>query len=312
RFDPAKSVIHFRADDTETECSFTQAVQQINQLAANLPVINDLADKAEDRIRKGTKEKGLHEAVQNYKDAGYNGAFCAFVLDSIYEYALYHNEEIMRIKLKTVGGHLKDQVQPGFEQLRRLLTASPAGTMPELDGFSLFQPVQAEIIGGQTWYSSVFPCNAFLLMFRDVLQMTGSAVCTCTVCGDYFCGKAEDDCCGNPDCKKYLESSEPYQKKEDLSAITRCFSGRIRSIRHELREICETEEAVTEFNEFSKPLQTYVTSTVRALRIADAPVMKIRKFKNEVDRLYDELNARRKQILEKMQFGSQFLLTKCN
>ena len=130
-----------------------------------------------------------------------------------------------------------------------------------------------------------------------MLHLTGSAVCTCTVCGDYFCGKAEDDCCGNPECKKYLESSEPYQKKEDLSAITRCFSGRIRSIRHELREICETEDAVTEFNEFSKPLQTYVTSTVKALRIADAPVMKIRKFKSEVDRLYDELNAKRKEII---------------
>lgn len=104
-------------------------------MAANLPVINDLADKAEERIRKGTKEKGLHEAVQNYKDAGYNGVFCVFLLDSIYEYALYHNEEIMRIKLKTVGGHMKDQVQPGFEQLRRLLTAFPAGTAPELDGF---------------------------------------------------------------------------------------------------------------------------------------------------------------------------------
>ena len=46
-----------------------------------------------------------------------------------YEYALYHNEEIMRIKLKTVGGHLKDQVQPGFEQLRRLLTVFPAGRL---------------------------------------------------------------------------------------------------------------------------------------------------------------------------------------
>ena len=303
RFDPAKSVIHFRADDTETECTFTQAVQQINQLAANLPVINDLVDKAEDRIRKGTKEKGLHEAVQNYKDAGYNGASCAFVLDSIYEYALYHNEEIMRIKLKTVGGHMKDQVQPGFEQLRRLLTAFPSGECPNLDGFSLFQPVQAAVIGGQTWYSSVFPCNAFLLMFRDVLNTTGTALCTCNFCGELFCGKVNDDCCGNPDCRKYLESSEPYQKKEDLSAITRCFSGRIRSIRHELREICETEEAVTEFNELSKPIQTYVTSTVRALRIADAPVMKIRKFKNEVDRLYDELNARRKQILEKDEFA---------
>jgi hypothetical protein len=47
------------------------------------------------------------------------------VLDSIYEYALYHNEEIMRIKLKTVGGHLKDQVQPGFEQLQRLRRGGP-------------------------------------------------------------------------------------------------------------------------------------------------------------------------------------------
>ena len=32
----------------------------------------------------------------------------------------------MRIKLKTVGGHMKDQVQHGFEQLRRLLTVFPA------------------------------------------------------------------------------------------------------------------------------------------------------------------------------------------
>ena len=303
RFDLAKSAIHFRADDTETQCSYTQTVQQINQLAANLPVINDLADKAEERIRKGTKEKGLLEAVQNYKDAGYNGAFCVFLLDSIYEYALYHNEEIMRIKLKTVGGHIKDQVQPGFEQLRRLLTAFPAGTAPELDGFSLFQPVHAEVIGGQIWYSSDSPCNALLLMFRGVLNMTDTAICTCAVCGELFCGTANDECCGNPDCKKYLESSEPYQKKEDLSVITRCFSGRIRSIRHELREICETEEAVTEFNDFSKPLQTYVTSTVRAMRIADVPIMKIRKFKSEVDRLYDRLNAKRKEIIA--EYGSE-------
>ena len=54
---------------------------------------------------------------------------------------------------------------------------------------------------------------------------------------------------------------------------------------------------MTEFNEFSKPLQTHVTSTVRALRISDAPVMKIRKFKSEVDRLYDEMNTKRKEII---------------
>ena len=304
RFEPTKTIIYFRSDDTETTCSFTKAVQQINQLTANLPVINDLADKAEERIRKGTKEKGLLEAVQTYKDAGYNGSFSAFLLDSIYEYALFHNNEVMRIKLKTVSGYIKDQVQPGFEQLRRLLTAFPAGKAPKLDSFSLFQPVHAKVIGGQIWYSSDFPCTALLLMFRDVLNMTSTAICTCNVCGELFCGTANDECCGNPDCRKYLESSEPYQKKEDLSAITRCFSGRIRSIRHELREICETEDAVTEFNEFSKPPQTYVTSTVRALRIADAPVMKIRKFKSEVDKLYDELNTKRKEIITKYA-GSQ-------
>ncbi len=299
RFDPVKTTILFREDDSETTCSFTEAVQWINKLAANLPVINDLADKAEERIRKGTKEKGLREAVQTYKDAGYNGSFSAFLLDSIYEYALFHNNAVMRIKLKTVSGYIKDQVQPGFEQLRRLLTTFPAGKSPGLDGFSLFQPIHAEVIGGQIWYSSDFPCTAFLLMLRDLLNMTGTAICTCTVCGELFCGMVNDDCCGNPDCRKYLESSESYQKKEDLSAITRCFSGRIRSIRHELREICETEEAVTEFNEFSKPLQTYVTSTVKALRIADAPVMKIRKFKSEVDKLYDEMNVKRKEIIAK-------------
>lgn len=297
RFEPEKTTILFREDDTETTCSFNKAVQQINQLAANLLVINDLADKAEERIRKGTKEKGLLKAVQTYKDAGYNGSFSAFLLDSIYEYAVFHNNEVMRIKLKTVSGYVKEHVLPGFEQLRKLLTAFPAGRAPKLNRFTLFQPVYAEVIGGQIWYGSDFPCNALLLMFRDVLNTTETAICTCAVCGEVFCGKPNDDCCGNPDCKKYLDSSEPYQKKEDLSAITRCFSGRIRSIRHELREICETEDAVTEFNKFSKPLQTHVTSTVRALRISDAPVMKIRKFKSEVDRLYDEMNTKRKEII---------------
>ena len=72
RLEPAKMIIHFRTDDTETTCSFSEAVQRINKLVANLPVISDLANKAEERIRKGTKEKGLLEAVQTYKDAGYN------------------------------------------------------------------------------------------------------------------------------------------------------------------------------------------------------------------------------------------------
>jgi hypothetical protein len=300
RVDPAKSVIHFRIDDTETVCSFTQAVQQINQLAANLPVINDLVDKAEDRIRKGTKEKGLHEAVQNYKDAGYNGAFCAFVLDSIYDYALYHNEEIMRIKLKTVGGHLKDQVQPGFEQLRRLLTAFPAGTTPGLNGFSLFQSVQAEIIEGQTWYSSLFPCNAFLLMFRDVLQMIGSAVCTCTVCGEYFCGKPQHDCCTNPDCKKYLEMTDPYQKKNELSALVRNFSCRVRQHRCNIVQICESAQAVEEFNAFATPMQNSVKARAKTMKLTDAPIRDILKLKNEIkNKLYVELNDKKYEIIAK-------------
>ena len=300
RFDLAKSAIHFRADDTETVCSFTQAIQQINQLATNLPVINDLADKAEERIRKGTKEKGLHEAVQNYKDAGYNGAFCVFLLDSIYEYALYHNEEIMRIKLKTVGSHMKEQVQPGFEQLRRLLTAFPAGTAPELDGFSLFQPVQAKIIGGQTWYSSVFPCNAFLLVFRDVLQLTGSVVCTCTVCGEYICGKPNDDCCTNPDCKKYLEMTDPYQKKNELSALVRNFSCRVRQHRCNIVQICESAEAVEEFNAFATPMQNSVKARAKTMKATDAPIRDILKLKNEIkNKLYVELNDKKYEILAK-------------
>ena len=304
RFDLSKYAVHFLADDTETECSFTQVVQQINQLATNLPVINDLADKSEDRIRKGTKEKGLHEAVQNYKDAGYNGAFSVFLLDSIYEYALYHNEEIMRIKLKTVGGRMKEQVQPGFEQLRRLLTAFPAGTEPELDGFSLFQPVQAEIIGRQTWYSSVFPCNAFLLMFRDMLQQNGSAICTCTVCGDYFCGKPQDDCCTNQDCKKYLESSDPYQKQKELSSISDTVGIRVRNIRAQLRDICGTEQAVLDFNEFANPRKDRIIAKVQLLRQTNAPVKAILHLKKEKKALYDELNAKRDEIIAK--YSEQF------
>ncbi len=205
----------------------------------------------------------------------------------------------MRIKLKTVGGHLKDQVQPGFEQLRRLLTVFPAGTMPELDGFVLFQSVQAEIIGEQTWYSSVFPCDAFLMMFRDMLQMTGSAVCTCTVCGDYFCGKPNDYCCGNPDCKKYLESSDPYQKQKDLSSISDTVGIRVRNIRSQLRDICGTEQAVLDFNEFANPRKEKIINKVQLLRQTDAPVKAIRQLQKEKAALYDKLNAKRDEIIAK-------------
>ena len=299
RFEPAKAIIYFRTDDTETTCSFTEAVQQINQLAANLPVINDLTDRAEERIRKGTKEKGLREAVQTYKDAGYNGSFSAFLLDSIYKYALFHNDEVMRIKLKTVSGHIKDQVQPGFEQLRKLLTVFPAGKAPELDGFSLFQPVYAVIINGQVWYCSDFPCNALLLMFRDVLNTTGTAICTCTVCGEIFCGKSGEVCCGDADCKKYLDNSDPFQKKKDLSAISETVAGRVRSIRHELRDICGTEQAVLEFNSFANSKKAYIIEKVKMLRSTDAPAKAIRQLQKEKDTLYDELNEKRKEIIAK-------------
>lgn len=299
RYEPEKTTILFREDDTETTCSFNKALQQINQLAANLPVINDLADKAEERIRKGTKEKGLLEAVQTYKAAGYNGSFSAFLLDSIYEYALFHNNEVMRIKLKTVSGYIKDQVQPGFEQLRRLLTTFPAGKAPKLDGFSLFQPVHAEVIGGQIWYSSDFPCNAFLLMFRGVLNMTDTAICTCTVCGEFFCSKPEEVCCGDSDCKKYLESTAPFQKKKDLSSISDTVAGRIRSMRHELREMCGTEQAVIEFNAFANPKKDYIIEKVKMLRATDAPIKAIRQLQKEKESLYDNLNAKKDEIIAK-------------
>ena len=300
RFDLSKYAVLFLADDTETECSFTQTVQQIIQLAANLPVINDLADKTIPRIRKGPKEKGLLEAVQNYKDAGYNGAFCVFLLNSIHEYAVFHNDETMHIKMRTIGGHIKEFVQPGFEQLRKLLTAFPAGIAPGLDGFSLVQPVQAEIIDGHTWYSSELPCNAFLLMFRDMLQQTGSAVCTCTVCGDYFCGKPQDDCCTNPDCKKYLETTDPYQKKNELSALVRNFSCRIRQHRCNIVQICESAQAVEEFNAFATPTQNSVKTRAQTMKATDAPIRDILKLKNEIkNKLYDELNNKKYEILAK-------------
>lgn len=300
RFEPLKMTIYLRADDSETTCNFTEAVQQINQLAANLPIINDLAGKAEERIRKGTKEKGLREAVQTYKDAGYNDSFSAFLLDSIYEYALLHNEALMHLKLKTVSGYVKDRVQPGFEQLRRLLTAFPAGKQPELNGFSLFQPIRAEVIGGQIWYSTELPCNALLLLFREVLNLVGTEICTCTVCGEFFCGKTVDDCCGNPDCQKYLETTDPYHKKTELSALVRNFSGRIRQHRCAILEICESAEAVLEFNTFATPLQESVKARAKAMKATDAPISEILKLKNEIKhKLYDELNEKKKSIIVK-------------
>ena len=299
RFDLTKNQACFRYGDTETACSFTEVVQQVGQLAANLPVISDLADKAVERIRKGIKEKGLLEAVQTYKGAGYNGAFSAFLLDSIYEYALYHNDEFMRLMLKTVGGYLRDEVQPGFAQLRRLLTAFPAGAMPEMDGFSLFQQVHTGVIDGQIWYTTVFPCNAFLLMFRDVLNTTGTAICACSVCGELFCGKTGEDCCGDKECVKLHDSADPYLRKKELSAISDTVGTRVRSIRAQLRDICGTEQAVLEFNEYANPLKDALIAKVKLLRGKDASVKEIRRLQREKESLYDRLNEKRKEIIAK-------------
>ncbi len=154
------------------------------------------------------------------------------------------------------------------------------------------------MIGNQVWYSSDLPCNAFLLMFRDVLNTNGTAICACMVCGECFCGKPGDDYCGDKECVKFHDSADPYLRKKELSAISDTAGTRVRSIRAQLRDICGTEQAVLDVNAFANPLKDALIAKVKLLRGTDASVKEIRRLQKEKESLYDRLNEKRKEIIE--------------
>ena len=96
-----------------------------------------------------------------------------------------------------------------------------------------------------------------------------------------------------------MESSDPYQKQKDLSSISDTVGIRVRNIRSQLRDICGTEQAVLDFNEFANPRKEKIINKVQLLRQTDAPVKAIRQLQKEKAALYDELNAKRDEIIAK-------------
>ena len=302
-FDAANARIYFLTDEGETACSFHEAVRQIHHLAENLPSLEPVIAKAKERIRKETNEMQLLTAIQNSKDAGLSGAFFSFLYESLHQYAILHNVRYVRkITLETVDTYINRCNAPEFEELADLLKVF-GGTDPEFYPNELpsFSTIQAEVRSGDTYYSSEFSVNAFLLMFRDVLRSTGLSVCECPVCGDLFCSTKADICCGNPECRQYLETASPTQKKDDLADISKKFSNRVRKHRSDIRNACSAAEAVLEFDAFAKPKQAYVVEKVKELRRNDAPVREIRRLKKEVGRLYDEMNDMKKRVITKYQ-----------
>lgn len=297
-FDAANARICFLTDEGKTACSFHEAVRQIHLLAENLPSLEPVIAKAKERIRKETNEMQLLTAIQNSKDAGFSGAFFSFLYESLHQYAILHNVRYVRkITLETVDTYINRCNAPEFEELADLLKVF-GGTDPEFFPNELpsLSTIQAEVRSGDTYYSSEFSVNAFLLMFRDVLRSTGLSVCECPVCGELFCGTKEDTCCGSAECRHYLETASPTQKKDDLADISKKFSNRVRKHRSDIRDACSAAEAVLEFDAFAKPKQAYVVEKVKELRRTDAPVKDVLKLKKEVKHIYEEMNEVKKRI----------------
>ena len=220
----------------------------------------------------------------------------SFLYESLHQYAILHNVRCVRkISLELADTYIKRYNAPEFEELADLLGAF-GGTDPEFFPNELpsLSTIQAEVRSGDTYYSSELSVNAFLLMFRDVLRSVGLSVLECPVCGT-----KKDTCCGSADCRQYLETASPTQKKDDLADISRKFSNRVRKHRSDIREACNAAEAVLEFDAYGKPKQNYVTEKVKELRSNDAPVKEIRKLQKEVKLLYKEMNDTRVRIIEK-------------
>lgn len=301
RFDAANTRICFLTDEGETACSFHDAVQQIHLLEENLPALESVIAKVKERIKKEANEMQLLTAIQNSKDTELSGAFFSFLYESLHQYAILHNVRCVRkISLESADTYIKRYNAPEFEELADLLGAF-GGTDPEFFPNELpsLSTIQAEVRSGDTYYSSELSVNAFLLMFRDVLRSVGLSVLECPVCGELFCGTKEDTCCGSADCRQYLETASPTQKKDDLADISRKFSNRVRKHRSDIREACNSAEAVLEFDAYGKLKQNYVTEKVKELRSNDAPVKEIRKLQKEVKLLYKEMNDTRGRIIEK-------------
>ena len=302
RFDFVNSRIVFLSDEGKTVCSFNEVLCQINELAEQIHILDDIFDNAKQRIVKQSNEKQFLATIHAYEREGFHGAFYSFLYESIHQYIIVENEKCVDAVTLLYGpqDYISDHNAPKFEELKFFLK-----TFMKMDvGFFPNQlpstyTIQADVLSGDAHYSSDLSCNVFLIMFRDLLISTGTAVCVCTVCGDVFCGKPGDNCCGKSDCERYLNNADPKQKKTDLSKISKNFSLNIRQHRYRIKNKCTSPEAMQEFNAFTEPIQNHIIERVKELRTNDAPVKEIRELKMEVDQKYTEINEKAKEIMAK-------------
>ena len=301
RFDLADRQIIFLTDEGESAVTFDEALRQINLFAANPAMLQNLDAKVAERIVEGNTNTSLEDTIHIYIGSGYSGAFFSFLYQSILQYALLHNKRyIKKITLERVRTYIKKNVISEQEQLPKLLAAFSKSDQEYCASLPNSVPViRAAVHDENIFYSSDFPVVSFLTIFRDVLYSMRLTIRVCTVCGDVFCGAANDNCCGSKECEEYLENASATQKKDDLADISRKFSNRVRKHRSDIRDSCYVAEAVLEFDAYAKPKQEYIVEKVKELRANDAPVKEIRLLKKEVKRIYAEMNERKKEIIVK-------------
>jgi hypothetical protein len=260
RFDLAISHIIFLSDDGKTVCSFDDVLIQIHQMAENLSIVDAVTEKAKERITKQAAEMDLLTEIQQYKDAGFTGAFYNFLFESIHQYSVEQNPRC--VKATKANHPPQEYIEkfniPKFEALKTSLQ-----TFLQMDtGFFPSQllsvhDMQADVLAGDTYYSADLSCNAFLVMFRDMLLSMGMSICKCSVCGKAFCGKSGDFYCGSPACTQYLKEEKPKQKN-DLSKISKNFSLYVRQYRYKIRENAMPRSrywnSIRSLNPFRKPL----------------------------------------------------------
>ena len=299
RFELASKCIYFMVEDGEIVCSFKEAIRQINLLTANPTVLSNLYTRVEERIRLGEKYTDLANLIQLYKESGYTGAFFTFLYQSLSQFAIFHNQKYMKkITLERVKKHIQKHVAPELDELARMpATFSKENTEFRPHSLPSLSKVYTEVLNDKIYYGSPLSVLAFLYMFRDILSSMHLTIRACTVCGELFCTAMDEKCCGSTDCKEFLETASPSHKKDTLSEITRKFSNRVRKHRSDIREACESAEAVLAFNAFASPKQEYVIEKARELRRTDAPNKQILQLKKEVKEIYTQINEKKKEIL---------------
>ncbi|MCR5307094.1 MAG: hypothetical protein K6E36_11390 [Oscillospiraceae bacterium] len=301
RFDIPKRQLHYRTEQSkEYIISFIVMYELICMLAANKAVFEELCRLSEKCYRSKKNQPVFHAYVKEYPvQKRYKRAW-RFLTDAFYDFSAYHNHHFCRtLWLCFVRKYMSRNLHPQYRQMGKALHLYASGTRKEQIGK---YPLYCTELDGKL-YHSVEPqyllCCSFLIEFMEAIYAAGLHINKCKVCGTLFCSTSEETCCSDRTCKKLFSDLSEDSLLDEIGRIKKRFDDKINHDRKNIRDLNYPQEAVDEFDAFTKPLQKRVTDQNKALRRNEPTLQDVREFEKKVSALHTPINEMKAGIIAK-------------